>query len=256
MQFIDTHAHIYLEEFSDDRAAMIERARGKGVQTIIMPNIDRASWEAMHDTARAYPDTCVPLLGLHPTHVKDNFREELEILFDKFGQYDYPAIGEIGIDLYWDKTYFAQQQEAFEFQLHFAMEKERPVVIHARESFAEILEIIRKDEFSGVKGIFHAFTGDLMIAREVISKGFFLGIGGIVTFKNSHLAEVVREIDLRHLVLETDAPFLSPTPFRGKRNESSYIPLIAEHLAEIKGVSLEEVASVTTENANQIFNLC
>ena len=253
MQFIDTHAHLYLENFRTDKDEVINRARNKGIRKIILPNIDSASLEPMHQMAKDYPDMCVPLVGLHPTHVKENFREELEIIFRSTEGYAYKAVGEIGIDLYWDKTYLEQQIKTFEFQLNFAVEHKLPVVIHARESFPEIIDIVSRSEYRNLRGIFHAFSGNQTLAKQIIGMGYLLGIGGVLTFKNSKLSEVIRNIDLDHLVLETDSPFLAPTPFRGKRNESSYVYLVAEKLAEIKGVPLEKVAEITTINAKNLF---
>jgi len=255
MEFVDSHAHLYLEQFRNDLDEVIDRAREKGVKHIILPNIDSKTIASMHEVARVYPDICVPLAGLHPTHVKDTFKTELENVVAHLKTYDYKAIGEIGIDLYWDKSYFKEQQLAFEYQLNLAWDNHMPVVIHARNSFNEILSIIRKKEFNSITGIFHAFTGDLELALELIDRGFLLGIGGIITFKNSHLPEVVKHVELDHLVLETDSPYLAPMPYRGKRNESSYIYHIAEKVAEIKAVTLAEVAVKTTQNAMKTFKL-
>jgi len=255
MQLIDTHAHLYLENFETDTDDVIRRATDRGVHKIILPNIDSASMEPMHRLAGNYPEICVPLVGLHPTHVKVNFMEELELIFGRTKEFSYKAVGEIGIDLYWDRTFLEQQKQAFEFQLAFARENKLPVVIHARDSFREILDIVSRDEYRGIRGIFHAFSGDQALAERIIGLGYLLGIGGILSFKNSKLPETIRNIDLDHLVLETDSPFLAPTPFRGKRNESSYVYFVAEKLAEIKGVSINEVAEITTINAKNLFLL-
>jgi TatD DNase family protein len=255
MQLIDTHAHIYLAEFSSDLSETVCRAKEKGVEKIIMPNINSASLEPMHQVALDFPEMCVPLIGLHPTSVKDNFRDELGLIFDRMKAYDYKAIGEIGIDLYWDRTFFKEQTEAFRFQLKVAREKSLPVVIHARDSFPEILAIVKEKEIKGLKGVFHAFTGNSTQAEEILDLGYLLGIGGILTFKNSPLAGVIERVGLDYIVLETDSPYLAPVPYRGKRNESSYIHYIAERLAKIKGTSIEEVAEITSQNAKKIFNL-
>lgn len=255
MYFIDTHSHIYLEHFNEDIDDVMKRALEADVQKIILPNIDSASVKPMHHLVDRYPETCVPLLGLHPTHVKENYKEELSKVLDHFSEYEYKGIGEIGIDLYWDKTHVNEQTYAFEEQLHFARKHDLPVVIHARDSFSEIIEIVKKKEFNNVFGIFHAFTGDLKLANEIISMGFLLGAGGILTFKNAGLAEVIAEVDINHIVLETDSPYLTPTPFRGKRNESAYIKLIAEKLAEIKNISVQKVGEITSANARKIFKL-
>jgi TatD DNase family protein len=255
MYFIDTHAHLYLSEFLPDLDEVMIRATDAGICKIILPNIDASSIVPMHTLAEKFPANCIPLIGLHPTYVKDNYEEELGKILSRLENFPYCGIGEIGIDLYWDKTHTEQQIIAFKKQLECARQKELPVVIHARESFNTILEVIKLPEFKGLRGIFHAFTGDMDLAAEITGMGFKLGIGGILTFKNSGLAEVVRSISLEHIVLETDSPYLSPAPFRGKRNESSYLLLIAQKLAEIKGLTLEEVASTTSGNAEQVFSL-
>lgn len=254
-QFIDTHAHIYSTEFASDLSEVVNRAKANGVEKIIMPNINSASVDPMHRVATDFPAICVPLIGLHPTSVKENFREELEILTGRLKTYDYKAIGEIGIDLYWDKSFFKEQVEVFRFQLKMALKKGLPVVIHARDSFSEILAIIREEEFRGLKGVFHAFTGNSDQAEEIVDRGYLLGIGGILTFKNSQLAGVVDNISLDYMVLETDSPYLAPVPFRGKRNESSYLHYIAKCLAEIKGTSMEKVGDITSRNAKKLFSI-
>jgi TatD DNase family protein len=255
MQFIDTHSHLYLKEFESDINEVLDRARKEEISKIILPNIDSSSITSLHDLTNRYPDLCIPLMGLHPTNVKGNFEKELELIFNQLDKFSYKGIGEIGIDLYWDKTYKEEQMAAFKMQLNYALKKNLPVVIHARDSFREILDIVKVSEYTGLKGIFHAFTGNNLLAMEIIGLGFKLGIGGIVTFKNSGLAEVIRNINLEHLVLETDSPYLAPVPFRGKRNESSYVRLVAEKIAQVMGKSLEEVAEVTTRNAKEIFSL-
>lgn len=255
MTFIDTHSHLYLKQFDNDIDEVINRAIEAGVGKIVLPNIDSKSIESLHNLSDRYSDTCVPLMGLHPTHVKDNYQEELALVFARFEQFEYKGVGEIGIDLYWDKISLKQQQYAFEQQLDFALKNDLPVVIHARDSFNEILEIIRRNHFDGLKGIFHAFTGDHELAEEIIDLGYLLGIGGIITFKNSHLSEVIGAIDLCHLVLETDSPYLAPVPYRGKRNESSYVTIIAEYLAKVKNVGIDKVAEITTANAKRLFRL-
>jgi TatD DNase family protein len=255
MRFIDTHSHIYLDDFDEDIDEVITRALNCGIDTIVLPNIDVLSIERLHRLANRFPNHCIPLMGLHPTHVKENFEIELNKIFNQFDTYKYKAVGEIGIDLYWDKTFFNEQVVAFETQMDFAIKHDIPVVIHARESFNEIFKCVSKPQFSGLKGVFHAFTGSLEQAKWIIDRGFLLGIGGVVTFKNTKLVEVVNAIDLGNLVLETDSPFLTPSPHRGKRNESSYIRIIAEKIAEIKKTSLEEVARITTENALKLFKI-
>ncbi|MBN1596702.1 MAG: TatD family hydrolase [Bacteroidales bacterium] len=253
MYFIDTHSHLYLNYFKNDIAEVIHRASDSGVKKIILPNIDNSTIGQMHGLADKNPEMFIPLLGLHPNHVKDNHKSELEKIFYHFSEYNYKGIGEIGIDLYWDKTYAIEQEYVFKEQLHFAKKNNLPVVIHARESFREIIDIVKKKEFEGVTGIFHAFTGDIKLAQEIINLGFNLGIGGVLTFKNSGLSEVIKKVDINHIVLETDSPYLTPAPFRGKRNESAHIKIIAEKLAEIKNITIEEVAGITSANAEKIF---
>jgi TatD DNase family protein len=255
MEFIDTHSHLYLKEFDNDIHETIDRALDAGITKIVLPNIDSFSIGPLHYISDSYPDLFIPLMGLHPTSVRDNFEKELEIIFKQFKKYSYKGIGEIGLDHYWDLTFKDEQLAVFKKQLDFAVEMNLPVIIHARDSFREILNIIHLPEYSSLHGIFHAFTGDHSLAEEIIALGFKLGIGGIVTFKNSGLNEVVRLTDLEHLVLETDSPYLTPVPYRGKRNESSYLYFIAERIAEIKGVPVEEVAKITTRNAKVIFSI-
>ncbi len=255
MEFIDTHAHLYLDEFKSDIDLVIRRARQEGISKIILPNIDSHSIRSLHELSGNYTDLFVPLMGLHPTHVKENYLDELSKIFHQLSMYSYSGVGEIGIDLYWDKTHIKEQVDAFRQQLFYALRNNLPVVIHARESFHEILEIVKTNEFAGLNGIFHAFTGDKKLAELIVGMGFKLGIGGILTFKNSFLKEAIQDIGLEHIVLETDSPYLAPMPFRGKRNESGYLLLVARKLAEIKKCSVEEVAEVTTHNAKMLFNL-
>jgi TatD DNase family protein len=255
MRLIDTHSHLYLDDFEEDIDDTIQRAVDVNVDRIILPNIDSATVEPMLKLVEKYTQICFPLLGLHPTHVKENYNIELEKVFKQFDRYLYKGIGEIGIDLYWDRTYLEEQIYVFEKQLGFALNRNLPVVIHARDSFDIIFESVKKVEFRGLRGVFHAFTGDGYQAENVIRNGFKLGIGGIVTFKNSNLAEVVKSVGLEHIVLETDSPYLAPVPYRGKRNESSYIRIIAGKIAEIKKINIEEVAEITTKNAVQLFGL-
>ncbi len=252
---IDTHSHIYLDQFKTDIAEVIQRAREENITAIILPNIDSSTIGSMHKLALEYPGYLIPLMGLHPTHVKENYREELKRVKRQFEKYTYKGVGEIGIDLYWDKTYCKEQAYVFEEQLSLALIKNLPVVIHARESFHEILEIVKKKKYRDLRGIFHAFTGDKSLAKEIINLGFKIGIGGIVTFKNSGLAETVESIDINHIVVETDSPYLAPVPFRGKRNESCYLKYIVEKLAEVKDLSVDEVIRITTQNAIDVFGL-
>lgn len=255
MQFVDTHAHIYLPEFDNDRPECISRAVNSGIGKIVLPNIDSKTIEPIRDTVNSFPEVCYPLIGLHPTHVKANYTNELDIVFKTFDQTKFYGIGEIGIDLYWDKTFLEEQKTAFEAQINFALEKKLPAVIHARESFDEIIQCLKNINSKSFCGIFHAFTGSVQQAEEVIEMGFSIGIGGVLTFKNSKLSEVVQQVDLNHIVLETDSPYLAPVPHRGRRNESAYIALIAAKVAEIKKIRTEQVAEITTRNAGTIFKI-
>ncbi len=253
MQLIDTHAHLYAEEFNDDRAEMIQRALEAGVTRMYLPNIDSTSIEGMLALEAQYPEQCLAMMGLHPCYVKENYQEELALVKSWLEKRSFPAIGEIGIDLYWDKTHVKEQEEAFLTQVEWAKQYDLPIVIHSRESMDLILELLQPLRHERLRGIFHCFSGTVQQAEAAIDMGFLLGIGGVLTFKKSGLDAVLSEIELQHLVLETDAPYLAPTPFRGKRNESSYVLKVAEKLAEVKGMSTSEVASITTQNALQVF---
>lgn len=259
MILTDTHTHLFASEFEPDRNDSIEAAIEQGVSRLFLPNIDSTSIEAMLKLSGDFPRNCFPTIGLHPCSVKENYKEELEIvrhwLFGQKSQQFY-GVGEIGIDLYWDKTFIEEQKEAFRTQVKWAKDLKLPIIIHTRNSFPEAFEIVREEKNDDLKGIFHCFSGTIEEAEKIIAlKDFKLGIGGVVTFKNSGLDKVVKAISLEHLVLETDSPYLAPVPHRGKRNESSYIRLIADKIAEIKNVSLEEVAVVTTENSKKIFGV-
>ena len=252
--FIDTHTHLYSEEFKTDIDEALQKAINAGVEKFYLPNIDSSSIAGMHALCEKYPQHCFPMMGLHPCSVKENYKEELAIAYKRLQQNKYAAVGEIGIDLYWDKTFFAQQVEAFETQINWALEFNLPIVIHCRNSFDEIFEVLNR--FKKLpKGIFHCFSGNAEQAQQIINTtNLKLGIGGVLTFKNSGLDKVIENIDLMHLVLETDSPYLAPVPHRGKRNESAYIPLIAAKLADVKNCSVLEVATITTANAKEIFN--
>ena len=253
MVLVDTHAHLYSNAFAADRHEMVQRALDAGVQQMLLPNIDVASIAGMLALEEAYPEHCFAMMGLHPCYVKDNYQEELAVVKSWLEKRSFPAIGEIGIDLYWDKTFVREQEEAFLTQVEWAKQYDLPIVIHSRESMDLILELLQPVRHPRLRGIFHCFSGSVPQAEAAIEMGFLLGIGGVLTFKKSGLDAVLSEIELQHLVLETDAPYLAPTPFRGKRNESSYVVKVAEKLAEVKGVSTSEVASVTTQNALQLF---
>jgi len=255
MVMVDTHTHLYLDAFDDDRAAVIERALNAGVSHALLPNIDSTSIGPMHDMAAAHPDFCRPMMGLHPTSVKDNWKQELNIVRGWLEKGTYCAVGEIGIDLYWDKTFREQQEEAFRIQVGWAYEMGLPVSVHSRDSIEVILRILEQMALPGLKGVFHCFTRSRELAQRIIRLGFHLGIGGVLTYKNAKLCDSLHDIPLTHLVLETDAPFLSPVPYRGQRNESAYLEVIAGHLAGCLGTTAEEVARVTTQNARDLFNL-
>jgi TatD DNase family protein len=255
MQFIDTHTHLFLPEFDTDRDQVIDNAKENGVEKVLLPNVDKSTIEPLLSLVDTYPEFCYPMMGLHPTSVNENYKEELKTVENWLDKRKFYAIGEIGIDLYWDKTFKAEQEEAFRYQIELAKKHDLPIIIHARESFDEIFEIMDEVKDKKLKGIFHAFTGNDFHAERIVEWGFKIGIGGIVTFKNSGLDKVVNNIDINHIVLETDSPYLAPVPKRGKRNESAYIINIAKKIAEIKDISLEEVATISTKNAKQLFKL-
>lgn len=252
---IDTHSHIYLSAFESDREEIIERATRNKVQKILLPNIDSNSIQSMLDLADKYNNICFPMMGLHPTSVKENYCDELKIVDDWLNKEKFYGIGETGIDLYWDTTFIKEQINSFSHQIELAKKYNLPVVIHVRNSFKEVFNVLDELHDDKLKGVFHCFTGDAEQAKKIISYGFKMGIGGVLTFKNSNLGSVLKNVDLRHIVLETDSPYLAPVPFRGKRNESSYIKYTAEKLAEIKNIKFDDVANITTQNALQLFNL-
>lgn len=254
--WIDTHTHLYSEQFQDDRTAMIQRAIDAGVEILCMPNIDLESVAGMHDLEQQFPANCHAMMGLHPCSVDANWETVLHQMLHYLNQRKYIAIGEIGIDLYWDKTFKNEQKEAFRTQINWAKEREMPIVIHARDSFPEIFSVLDQENDERLKGIFHCFTGTVEDAQHIDNYGgFLLGIGGVVTYKKSDLPEVLQSVSIHKLVLETDAPYLPPTPFRGKRNESAYLLHTAEKVAEIYDISLNQLKEVTTQNARSIFNL-
>jgi TatD DNase family protein len=255
MQLIDTHTHLYLPEFDADRDEAVNRAMSSGVVKMLMPNIDLHSVEQMLSAENRYPDICYPMIGLHPTSVKDDYNSQIDKLENLVTKHKFVAIGEIGIDLYWDKTLLEEQVIAFRRQIAFAIEKGLPVVIHSRESFPQVFSVLDEFEGKGLQGVFHAFSGSIKDAEKATGMGLKLGIGGIVTFKNSGLDKIVKETGPKNLILETDSPYLAPVPHRGKRNESSYICIINRKLAEIFGMSEEEVASITFASATGLFHL-
>lgn len=252
MQLIDTHTHIYLAEFDEDRETMLERARAAGVQTFLMPAID-ASTHADMLLLEQNDGSCLSMMGLHPCSVKENFEAELSIVEGYLHQRKFMAVGEIGLDFYWDKTYTSQQYEAFHRQIDMAMKRNLPISIHSRNATEECLAVVQ--QYPGLRGVFHCFSGNLQQAEAVMATGFFLGIGGVVSFKNAGLDKVIEKLGLSKLVLETDAPYLAPVPYRGKRNEPAYLRLIAEKIASLCQCTVEEVAGVTTENARNLFGL-
>lgn len=251
--FVDSHSHIYSADFSLDRDDVITRALDAGVERIVLPNIDSSSIKPLLDLTDTLPGLFFPLVGLHPTSVKEDFRKELQILEYWLGKRKFYGIGEIGIDLYWEKAFLEEQTEAFTTQVEWAKSRNFPVVIHVRESFNEVMEQLRKVYVPELRGVFHSFTGTMEEAEQIIELGFKIGINGIVTFKNSGLSEVVQNIDPRHILMETDSPWLAPVPYRGKRNECSYIVKVAEKLAEIHNTSVQNIASITTANAKELF---
>ncbi len=255
MQIIDTHTHLYLEQFKEDMDKVISRAKENGVSKFIFPAIDSSHFQDMHDLKNKYPESIYLMTGLHPTDVKENYKEELDFVTKTLKNHNYVAIGEIGIDLYWDKSTLKEQQEAFRFQIRLAIKNDLPIVIHCRDAFDEIFEILNEENCETLRGVFHCFTGDLNQANKAISLGFLLGIGGVVTFKNAGIDKFLNQIDLNHIVLETDSPYLAPVPFRGKRNESSYIIYVVEKLSELYKLPKEQIASVTTNNAKKMFSL-
>jgi TatD DNase family protein len=257
MNFIDTHTHLYLEEFAADREDVILRSIDSGVTRMLLPNIDSGSVNSLLELCGRYPANCLPMMGVHPTSVKQNFRDELSLISDQLSKLPgkFCAIGEIGIDLYWDKTHQNEQAEAFRIQLGWAKQHGLPVAIHTRNSFDIVAEILEESEFSGITGVFHCFGGNIAQAKRAIHLGFYLGIGGVITYKNSGLQAVVAFTGLKHLLLETDAPFLPPVPYRGQRNESSYVPVIAQKIAEMTNTNPEEVAEITTSNARSLFKI-
>lgn len=255
MIFVDTHAHLYLEEFDRDIDATIGRAIENGVKYLLIPNIDSSSVESLHRLCSRFPGTCFPMMGLHPTSVKNNFRNELKIIKEQFKLSRFIAAGEIGIDLYWDKTHFEEQKEAFFYQMDIALEYDLPVVIHSRNSLDIILKMLSDNKYKSIRGVFHCFPGSYEQAKKVADMGLYLGIGGVVTYPKSMMAEVTAHMPLDRILLETDAPFLTPHPHRGKRNESTFIADIAMKISEIRGIPIEIVAEVTTKNAFDLFRL-
>ncbi|WP_054852043.1 TatD family hydrolase [Olleya sp. ITB9] len=255
MIITDTHTHLYSEAFDDDRAEMMQRTLDTGVSRLFIPAIDSTYTNSMLQLEKDYPENVFLMMGLHPTHVKDNYKTELQHVIDMLDTHKFYAVGEIGIDLYWDKSTLAIQQEAFRSQIQLAKKHQLPIVIHCREAFDEVFEILEEEKGQDLFGIFHCFTGGLEQAHQAISYNMKLGIGGVATFKNGKIDQFLNQIELKHIVLETDAPYLAPKPFRGKRNESSYIIKVVEKLAEIYQTTEQTIADLTTKNSKQVFGV-
>jgi TatD DNase family protein len=255
MILTDTHTHLYYETDPEKLSDLMQRSLDNKVSRLFLPNVDSESIALVFGLSEQFPEHCFPMLGLHPCDVKENYKEELDIISKEIAQRKIYAIGEIGIDLHWDKTTLGIQQEAFRTQIGWAKQAGLPIVIHCREAFDEIFEILSELNDDKLRGIFHCFSGTLEQANKVIELGFYLGIGGVLTYKNSGLDKVVQDISLEHLVLETDSPYLTPVPFRGKPNESSYLIYVAQKLADLKQLSLEEIAEVTTRNSRLVFGV-
>ena len=253
MQFIDTHAHIYDSQFKEDIQEVLEKAQEADVHRIYMPNIDHTSVDAMLELEHRYPQQCMAMMGLHPCSVKKDFERELYQVEQWLSQRPFAAVGEIGLDYHWDTTFKEQQQEALRVQIALAKQHHRPIVLHTRESLDDTLRIVEEHAEEGFTGVFHCFTGTVEEAQRIIELGFYVGLGGVSTFKNAHMNEVIPDIDPKFIVLETDSPYLAPVPHRGKRNEPSYIPLIAQKIAEYRKVEVEEIAEQTTQNALKLF---
>jgi TatD DNase family protein len=253
MILIDTHCHLYSKEFTRDLEEVFQRAEKEGVGSFYLPAIDSHCQDALLALEARHPGKCFGMTGLHPCHVKEDHAAELEFVEMELARRSWVALGEIGLDFYWDRSFEAAQYAAFHEQIEWALHYDIPIVIHSRESMQESIGVVREHQRGKLRGIFHCFSGDAQAAREIVDLGFYLGIGGVLTYKNSGLPDAIRDIALEHLVLETDAPYLAPVPFRGKRNESSYLRYVVAKLAEVKGVSVEEIAAATTQNAQKIF---
>lgn len=255
MTLIDTHSHVYLHQFDSDREKLMERAAGEGVSRIFLPAIDHETHVAMIKLEESYPAICSSMMGLHPCSVKGDYEEELTLIRDHLASRKFAGVGEIGLDFYWDLSFKDQQYRAFHDQIEMALHYDIPISIHSREATQECIEVVAQHQKGKLKGVFHCFTGNTAQAKEVMDLGFYLGIGGVVTFKNGGLDPVIKTVGLDRVVLETDAPYLAPVPFRGKRNEPAYLKYIAEKLGDIQEISMEEVARITTLNAQKLFNI-
>lgn len=255
MILTDTHTHLYSIEFNEDRAEVIRNAINSGISRFFIPAIDSSHVESMYDLEKEYPDNIFLMMGLHPTSVNEDYEKELQHIEVEMEKRNFYAVGEIGIDLYWDKTFLKEQQEAFKYQIQLAKRYKLPIVIHCRDAFNEVFEVLEAEKDENLFGIFHCFTGDLEQAKQALSYNMKLGIGGVVTFKNGGLDKFLDQIPVGEIVLETDSPYLAPAPYRGKRNESAYIKLIAEKISQIYGMHLEEIARITTKNSQDIFGV-
>jgi TatD DNase family protein len=257
LHLTDSHIHLYAEEFDSDLNQLIADAKAVGVSRMLLPNIDLNSVKGMFNLVDEHPGLCYPMVGLHPCYVKEDYQEQLSLLKKQLmsNLHRVIAVGEIGLDFYWDLTFRKQQEEAFLMQLEWAEQHRLPISIHSRESTSELLDLLRSYGEGKVKGVFHCFSGDIEQAHEAIRLGFLLGIGGVVTFKKASLAEIVAAISMEHLILETDGPYLAPTPHRGKRNEPAYLRLVAEKVAELKSLSVQDVGKITSDNATRLFHL-
>ncbi len=252
---IDTHSHIYSEDFNDDIEEVLQNAYNNDVKKIVLPNIDSGTIKRLLDLSNSYPHVCYPLMGLHPTSVSGDYKEELAVVEYWLDKHKFHGIGEIGIDLYWDRTYIEEQKEAFRHQIKLAKSRKLPIVIHVRESFNEVYQIVKEEQDGSLSGIFHCFTGDNTEAQKISDLGFLMGIGGVVTYKNSNLGQVLQNLDVSKLVLETDAPYLAPDPKRGRRNESANLVYVAQKLSEIYQLPFKEIAEITTSNARKLFGI-
>lgn len=255
MVLTDTHTHLYYETDEIRRMELMQRCSDNSIDRLFLPNVDAASIPLMFDLLTAYPDSCYPMLGLHPCSVKENWEEELAIIVPALHQHKIYAVGEIGIDLYWDKTFLTQQIHAFKLQIKWAKTLKLPIVIHCRDAFDEVYQVLQEEHDENLRGIFHCFTGTLEQANKITNLGFYLGIGGVVTYKNAGLDKILPQVDLGYVVLETDSPYLTPVPYRGKPNESSYLIYVAQKVAELYQTSVEHVANITTENSKKVFGI-
>ena len=255
MIFTDTHTHLYADAFDEDRAAMVERALEQNVKRFFIPAIDSETTQAMYALEKQFPEHMYLMMGLHPTSVSETVEEELKHVEEELAKRQFYAVGEIGIDLYWDQNFFEAQRKAFKHQIQLAKKYNLPIVIHCREAFDEVFDVLEEEKGEDLYGIFHCFTGTKAQAEQAISYNMKLGIGGVATFKNGKIDQFLNQIDLKHIVLETDAPYLAPKPYRGKRNESAYVLKVAEKLSELYGVSLEEIAKQTTQNSKDVFGI-